>query len=370
MWHSRHHRPFAVLALLLATVLAGAFWVPTLTRHAREEEKHRQLFDAWVRRSESTRDWWDGMPTLIGPWAVPFIVRRLEANNSYWRKVYRAAWPKLPKILQGCMSAPQPFNWEASRDAMVMFQLVCDNSEGTRLLLRELHNSNPEVREAAVGALQGFVGKTLSTSDALKAFLPLLRDENSKAQINAAIEMGSLGAAASNAVPLMIPLLSGNESLPSADENLPTGRVFLRANTALALARRGPPASNAVPQLKNLMAGGDNFQRLAAAFALWRVSSNVSDTLPVFIEEMPRFDRRSGFFSPPPPCWKWGRGPRRPARCWRRREAKGATPSASEPSQRPSRPLTPKRPQRTAVAEAGFGVMAFRSEELARSEFQ
>jgi hypothetical protein len=44
------------------------------------------------------------------------------------------------------------------------------------------------------------------------------------------------------------------------------------------------------------MDNGDNYQRLAAAFALWRVNSNIDDTLPVFIKDMAGYDTRSSFF--------------------------------------------------------------------------
>jgi HEAT repeat protein len=276
--------------VLLALLLVAALCISVLARHEREEEKQRQLFDAWVRRDEGMRNWWEGMPAGIEPWAVPFIADRVQANNSLGARIYRKVWPKLPKALQSHLSSPKPLNMEPTRDALVMFQLVCTNAEGTRLLLKELHNGNSDVRGAAVRTLSDLAGKTISTNEAAQACLPLLRDESPHVQIQTAIAFGRLGAAASNAVPLMIPLLNANEILPN-------GQVFLRANTALALAKIGPPASNAVPQLKSLMTNGDtSFQHLAAAFALWRITSNVSETLPVFIKDMAGYDRKSSFF--------------------------------------------------------------------------
>ncbi len=170
-----------------------------------------------------------------------------------------------------------------------MFQVACNDSEETRLLINELGNSTGEVREAAVIALGNLVGKIISTNDAVGIFISALKDKDPMVQCKAVGALGRLGPAASNAVPFMIPLLNGNEKTAN-------GRVYVRAFVAISLAKIGTPASNAAPQLKSLMANGDTYQRLAAAFALWSVSSNVDDTVPVFIKDMAGYDK--GYFFP------------------------------------------------------------------------
>ena len=276
-------RQFVIAAFLLAAVLAGAWWYPTY-------EKRQKIFDAWVRADETTHGWWQMVPDGMGPWAVPLIEARLEAENSFWTRTYRNLWPKLPKIIRTRFREPKPANMLATRDAEEMFKVACASHEGTAALLKELHNGNRDVREAAIGALQSFAGKTLSTNEALEAFPPFLPDKNPMVQLYAAMGLGRIGAAASNAVPSMIPLLSANESMPAG------GRAYIRGNTAMALAKIGPPAISATPQLRILMANGDSFQRLAAALALWSITSNVSETLPVFIKEMPNYTSNSIFF--------------------------------------------------------------------------
>jgi hypothetical protein len=274
---------------LVAALLVAMLWIPVLFRHEREAKKQQQIFDAWVRRGVSTARW-DDMPSGLGPWAVPLIAKRVHANNSLEQSIYRKVWPKLPKAFHSHLPSPKPLIMEPNRETLTMFQLMCANPEGARLLVKELHNRNPDVRAAAILTLGDFVGKTISTNDAVRAFPPLLRDENPFVLLYTTVALGNLGAAASNAVPFMIPLLNGNET----DTNGWT--YFLRVNTVMILAKIGPSASNAVPQLKSLMTNGNNFQRLAAAFALWRIASNVSETLPVFIKDMAGYDRRSGFF--------------------------------------------------------------------------
>jgi HEAT repeat protein len=215
----------------------------------------------------------------LGPRAVPFIFRKLNQNDSPWRNKYRDIWPKLPGFFQKHLPKPKPITFEVWRAWMALN--YC-GTNATRMIINRLNDGNPAVREAAWDAVDSFDRSSISTNEIISLCLPALKDNVAMVRLRAARQLGRMGAAASNAVPAIIPLLSSSEAGRS-----PSGHVYVRANSALALGSIGPAASNAVPALTNLMVIGDGYTRVAAAFALWRITSNENLSLPVIMKELP-----------------------------------------------------------------------------------
>ena len=91
--------------------------------------------------------------------------------------------------------------------------------------------------------------------------------------------LGYLGPDASSAVPGLIPLLK--------DPQVPTKTgsvVFVRCAAARTLGKIGPVAKGALPALRPLLNNPDPYDRSVAAIAIWRISSEVTNTLPVLIQ--------------------------------------------------------------------------------------
>ena len=221
----------------------------------------------------------------MGPKAVPFIFRKLRKNDSSFQNKYRDIWPKLPKFLQKHLSQPKPISFDAWTAGMALGDC---GTNATRMIIDKLNDGNPAVREAAWHAVTPFAEHLISTNEIISLCLPALKDNDAIVRLHAASSLGHLGAAASNIVPAIIPLLSSSEA-----GRQPSSRVYVRANAALALGSIGPAASKAVPALTNLVAVGDSYVRVAAAVALWHITSNENLSLPVIMKELPTFNTRS-----------------------------------------------------------------------------
>lgn len=277
--------PIMLAVLLIAIAIAGMIvWQAS----GRPEPVYRgRTVDAWLDDVAASRDDSEYSAALkeIGPRAVPFIFRKLNQNDSPWRNKYRDIWPKLPGFFQKHLPRPKPIAFDAWSAKMA---LEYCGTNATRMVVGRLNDGNPAVREAAWHAVDSFAWASISTNEIISLCLPALKDNVAMVRMHAAMCLGHMGVAASNAVPAIIPLLSSSEAGRDPSEH-----VLVRSGSALALGSIGLAASNAVPALTNLMAIGDGYTRVAAAVALWRITSNENLSLPVIMKELPGIEKHS-----------------------------------------------------------------------------
>jgi HEAT repeat protein len=167
-------------------------------------------------------------------------------------------------------------------------------------LVRALNDPEPGVRRRAVRAL-GEIGN-LSKSEVL-ALAAALKDRESEVRSGAANAIASAGGRASAAIPALEELLNdpnsdvretGVRSLTAVGSRTPSFIAalvrMLKADdnnlaVADALRRIGPMAKEAIPALRSRVkdtSEGANV-RAAAAHALWSVSRDASEALPVLV---------------------------------------------------------------------------------------
>lgn len=219
----------------------------------------------------------------MGPSAIPFIIHKLNQNDSPWHNKYRERWPNLPPFLKSHLPKPNDGMFDARIAAMAIGHI---GTNALPYLPSKMHDSNPAVREAALTCLSGLYFSNHATNKTIALSIPALKDSDAAVRLWAAMALGRIGPAASNAVPALIGDLQSGEAGRHSSKN---ERVYVRANTALALGNIGPAAAAAVPALTNLMATGDSYARVCAAGAIWQITSNENLSLPVLIAEMPGF---------------------------------------------------------------------------------
>jgi HEAT repeat protein len=258
--------------------------------------RHRAALDA-LRKALADKDWdvrFAAAETAAelgveGKYAAPVLAEALgrdrftreSALHGLFRsRDARAAVPAVVQLLErkhaeDRASAAQLLGWIGSAD-------------GVDALVRALQDEDVNVREAGARAL-GMIGPkakaavpglvALSTKEAdparvaaaealwrigkRKGVLPGLvvaLNGDDFAAVQAAKFLGSLGAAAKEAVPALIAALEREDSLG-----------IVRAASARALGNIGPPARAAVPALTRLLSSVPSNARLAAAEALWRI---------------------------------------------------------------------------------------------------
>ncbi len=223
----------------------------------------------------------------VGPQALPFILRKLGTNDSPLRNWYRVTQPKLPDWLKKRLPENRPIAFSVSEAQSAIYMAVTNDAERIRLLLPAARNHNPAIREVAITLLNPYNGQSLSTNEFMDVYRRAARDPDPSVRIHAIITLGRAGRAASNAVPELVDALHGNETGRHRESK---ERVYVRANAALTLGHIGPAAGGALPALTNLMATGDGYQRIAAATAIWQITSNASLALPQLLTDLPGLD--------------------------------------------------------------------------------
>jgi hypothetical protein len=225
----------------------------------------------------------------IGPAAVPIILRILSRYDSPSGHRYRRFWAGMPLILQRHLPAPQTFHPVAGNIETQALRASCDSPQGARLLVDVLKDANPAVREAAASALSSLSGgHYLSESERLAVFTPLLKDTDAAVAQTAMFAIDSCREIPSDTIALYVGLLQRRENGRNSDGRNHLETVPIRGNAAFCLAQMGPMAKQAVPALKYLGTTGDPYQKLAAAKAVWCITSNTDFSLPVLLSEMPR----------------------------------------------------------------------------------
>lgn len=218
----------------------------------------------------------------IGPSAAPYIIRELKADDSSLKRYYRAIFPKIPSWLRKILGNPNGL-FVAGSGARA-FLAIGGSAKPT--LIKALKDESATVRSAAAQAAFG-IGRYRGADlhDALPILIESLKDSDANVRIWSVSAIGTLGPDAHAAVPGLIPLLSDPET-----GRQPGSRVFVRSATARVLGKIGPDAKNAIPSLKTLLADSEAYNRSLAAIALWRIDSDVTNTLPVLIQGLSQLD--------------------------------------------------------------------------------
>lgn len=222
----------------------------------------------------------------IGTNAIPFVLRRLERDDSFLKNKYREVWPKLPGFVRELFPRrnPNPF-YDFFTAQMAAYAFQSCGSNAVPLLVPRLKDRNPAVREACMA---GLMRSSMSTTQIISTFVPFLDDTDPMVRGNAVGMIGQIGPAASNAIPALIRNLQSNET---GRHKFVSETVFVRGSAARALGQMGPLAASAVPALTNLLASTELYTRTSAATALWEITSNANLSLPVLISAFPAYDR-------------------------------------------------------------------------------
>ncbi|MCU0728064.1 MAG: hypothetical protein MUE73_20130, partial [Planctomycetes bacterium] len=143
-----------------------------------------------------------------------------------------------------------------------------------RRILPLLEDPSPKVRDAAREALHRFpeAGGPPEKEPTVPELLLVMEKEGSYRAEWALGVLGAMGAAAVSAVPDLLAL--GER------------RAALWKEILLALGQIGPSAKEALPVVRRLLSEGRLRQRVAAAYALWRISGETTDPLAVLLRAL------------------------------------------------------------------------------------
>jgi hypothetical protein len=214
-----------------------------------------------------------------GAKAAPYIMAHLRRSNSVGSKAYRNLFPKLPAWLQRLIPSPRgEFTYTTGNSA-----LFAIGATAKPALITALKDGNPAVRSASaltLGSLSHYKGTDIR--DAMPALTECLRDADPHVRCLSAITLGYLGPDAAAAIPGLIPLLYQPPLVSAKDGS----RVAVRSAAVRTLGKIGPLAKNALPALSPLLNDADPYERSIAAVAMWRISSEVTNVLPVLIQSL------------------------------------------------------------------------------------
>ncbi len=212
----------------------------------------------------------------MGPGAAPYIVQRLKTDDSAWNRNYRSMFPKFPALLAKILPTPT-VQFTENHGTYAFLQI---GPSAKSALVTALKDENLHVRSAAaltLGALAHYYQTDIS--DATPALIDALQDTDVAVRLASASALSEIGPRADSAVPALILLLRDPEIGRQKGE-----RYFVRSTAARALGNIGPKAKNAIPSLKTLLTDSDAYNRSLAAIAIWKIDSDVTNTLPVLIQ--------------------------------------------------------------------------------------
>ena len=247
-----------VIALLLL------LWVRT-----REPKYQGRTVSAWLNRLREKPESWQAFRMAIdeiGPGAAcPFLLARIEREDSRGRSFRRAIWPSLPMVVQRTWPVPKPLDFEVCRFVGLVLRPQ-DPAVVSRLLVA-LTNRSSHVRYTALTALSPCGSKV-----GVVTLAKLLSDSNDQTRALAARVLDNTGTERREAIPELIVALGDNAT---------------RSTAAEVLGRIGPEAKPAVPALRGLTNVPDWEVRRAAVTALWRIDgdTNAISTLMASVEQ-------------------------------------------------------------------------------------
>jgi HEAT repeat protein len=246
---------------------------------SREPEYQGRTISAW-QSDWAAKKKQSGFPAAlqhIGTNALPFAVRDLALNDSWWRSNYARLQAKLPSRLQGFSPKLKPHLKEVD-GANVFFYLGSNSMPQAIALLK--HDSPTVRRSAAMGI--GALRRQSAAAEAIPALIGGLADRDWTVRFQAALALQNMGSGASNAVPALARVVANTGVGPE------TNNFFhLRAAAAVALGKIGPSATKALPVLETAVQESHSYLRGAAAVAIWRIGGNAETALPVLLREMP-----------------------------------------------------------------------------------
>jgi HEAT repeat protein len=220
----------------------------------------------------------------VGTNALPYAVRNLALNDSWWRTNYSRIQPKLPYILQRLFQKPKPLLDEVD-GANVFFYLGSNSIPQAVALLK---HPSPTVRRAAACGLGSLRRQSPAADQAIPGLIGALTDEDRMVRFNAAGALTEMGADASNAVPGLTKVVA--DTGVGAETN---SFFYVRAVAAVALGKIGPAATSALPTLKAALQESNSYLRGQSAVAIWRIAADADTALPVLLREMPATSQHS-----------------------------------------------------------------------------
>jgi hypothetical protein len=220
---------------------------------------------------------WGEAVERIGTNAIPFEIRNLALNDSWWHTNYAARYPKLPPLLKRIFPEPQLVIKEA--EGANLFHYTGSNSVPLALAL--LKHPSPTVRRAALWGLGSLRKQTAIVTNTIPQLIDALDDPDRLVRYYACLAIAEMGPDAASAVPTLTRVLSD-----TGDGAQTNDFFYLRAEAAVALGRIGPAASKSLPALETAVHESNSYLRGQSAAATWRVSSNADLALPVLLREM------------------------------------------------------------------------------------
>jgi hypothetical protein len=221
---------------------------------------------------------WPAALQHIGTNALPYAIRNLSLNDSWWRTHYSTVRPKLPSLLQRLFPEPRALLKEV--DGANVFLYMGSNSLPAAVAL--LKHDSPTVRRAAAWGLGALRRQSVAANQAIPALTEALTDGDLMVRLNAAMSLQEMGASASNAVQALAKVVADTGVGPETNKFF-----FVRAAAAVALGKIGPAAAAGLPALKTALGESNYYLRGQAAVAIWRIDSDVDTALPVLLREMP-----------------------------------------------------------------------------------
>ncbi len=217
----------------------------------------------------------------IGTNAVPFLFQMARHENGVGRRFYRAAWPKLPKLLRNGLPAPNPLDYSLVK-ARILAALVWIGSDAVPTLVSALDDQDEAIRSIA---FEGLVQLGPGARAALPRFTRFLDDPNPGIRFETVDAIRFIGR---NRVQAIAPLI---RALQDKAIGQPGTTVQIRDGAAMVLGsfcyndhsdEVQRALESAVPELRSMLNDTNSYTRRQAAIALWRITrdtSLVSDTV-------------------------------------------------------------------------------------------
>jgi hypothetical protein len=258
----------AVIVSLLFVV--GLFVGYRITNQSEPSYQGKSV-SAWLDNSNAASERMEALKA-VGTNAAPYIIRRLRNVDSPWRAKYGEFFQRLPGWLARVLPQPSTYDYYSGAGAF------CDTGPTVKpLLIKALKDRSGSVRTASACALfmlyqEGFTNIT----DALPSLTESLLDKDEGVQFYATMAIDSIGSDAYSAVPELITVLE------TKTNSFPLMTFYARSMEIRALGHIGSRAKSALPCLKVLLENKD--LKVEAALAMWRIDTELSNTLPILIE--------------------------------------------------------------------------------------
>ncbi|MHB8519989.1 MAG: HEAT repeat domain-containing protein [Limisphaerales bacterium] len=226
-------RWWIILSALVLAIGLGAVLMTTGPRPPEYQGKPIKYWFGQITKPGGTSEPGSQAILVMGERAVPFLVEKLHARESLWRKAYASVWVKLPTVLRQRLRPPEPIG---------------------------------DIHFKAAGQLSNLGPKAKTAIPDLVAVLKEQDPTSRSAKYYAAQALGRIGSEAKACVADLVTCLKKDPS----DE--------VRAQAAQALGRIGQPARLAVPALIEALKSRHGFTRYFAIESIWEIAP---DQVPV-----------------------------------------------------------------------------------------